>query len=1136
MVVAIVLAVALLAAGLLVARLTQGPLSVSDLGWRIAAALDRKVGAGYAFTLGRTSIQAGAKGLALNIRGLALRDAAGRPVIVAPRAKVWLDPLSLLIGHIRPRRLDIFDVDVRLSVLPEGSLAVSAGSHPIVLLRPIGARAVRPASEPIEATRDDVRVPPMQQVANALTRLLDVVTRGNSLFGGLKRVGIAHGRLVFDDRTRDETTVFSAFELNYEKVRDRIDLRIAADGNHGRWQFAAQAQGAAGGRRSVDFELRNVSLDQIALMGGLRDLGFDFDMPISTELHFGLDARGNLAQASGQFAFGSGSFRIDDPDDPPMRVDAITGGFHWDAEARRIVFEPTEFVSGQTHFEVNATLAAPRVAGAGWRVDAGTAPGGVVGAERPGETPIAFFAHLTGQIFPGRHKLAIDHLDLSGPQGKFAMRGELDWGGEAHTRIKLAAHASGVPMRVLIPLWPSFVAVPVRAWFRQHMLAGTLEKGTLAVDFSGADLAAMRAHRPIPPASTEVDFILKGATATFLPGVPALSGVAGRGRVTGRTASFTATGGFLEEAGGRRLILTDGSLQVADTSLKLAPASIDAHVLGGLDAVADVLSYDALKNIVGDLPIDTATVKGQVDARLFVNLDIGKDAPPDNASVRALATVSNFSVADLLAKESLQQGVLTVAFDHSALHAHGSGRMFGAPATIELNKPASGVTVATVGVILDDAARTKLGWAFGPALAGPIGARFVSALGQGAATHAQVELDFTHAAIEDLLPGYVKPAGRPAKATFAVTSDATGIRIDRFVFDGGTASARGSARFDPHGNFVAAHLSSLRLSPGDNMKVAIDQVKNVTKLKVRGTAVDVRPFLALIRTPGAQSDSTPAKDFDLDFKSPLVTGYDRRSMTGVELHVVRRGGVVQQFKLSGRMGREAVRAVTVHPRDGGPAQIDLSASDAGAFLAFIGLYHRMEGGRLQMVLRLGDGRVGGRLSVHNFILRDEPAIRRLVTEGVPKRDKLGDRVVVKIDPTAAKFTKLQVAFVRTGGRLEIRNGLMFSPQIGTKLEGWLDFAHDRVNMRGTFVPVYGLNDLFSQIPLFGPILGGGAHEGLFAVNFRISGRASAPVLSINPLSAIAPGFLRKIFGAIDFGPSPSPPADWNAPLSQVPSR
>ena len=75
------------------------------------------------------------------------------------------------------------------------------------------------------------------------------------------------------------------------------------------------------------------------------------------------------------------------------------------------------------------------------------------------------------------------------------------------------------------------------------------------------------------------------------------------------------------------------------------------------------------------------------------------------------------------------------------------------------------------------------------------------------------------------------------------------------------------------------------------------------------------------------------------------------------------------------------------------------------------------------------------------------------------------------------------------------------------------------------------------------VLGGGANEGLFGLNFRISGPATAPVLTINPLSALAPGFLRKIFGAGEVGsgqaPQPEPPqapAPGGAPLQYAPSR
>jgi hypothetical protein len=67
--------------------------------------------------------------------------------------------------------------------------------------------------------------------------------------------------------------------------------------------------------------------------------------------------------------------------------------------------------------------------------------------------------------------------------------------------------------------------------------------------------------------------------------------------------------------------------------------------------------------------------------------------------------------------------------------------------------------------------------------------------------------------------------------------------------------------------------------------------------------------------------------------------------------------------------------------------------------------------------------------------------------------------------------------------------------------------------------------MFSKIPLFGPLIGGGTNEGLFVVNYHISGQASQPTLNINPLSLVTPGIVRNIFGSIiDPGNFAPPPA------------
>ncbi|HVB90390.1 MAG TPA: AsmA-like C-terminal region-containing protein, partial [Beijerinckiaceae bacterium] len=354
-------------------------------------------------------------------------------------------------------------------------------------------------------------------------------------------------------------------------------------------------------------------------------------------------------------------------------------------------------------------------------------------------------------------------------------------------------------------------------------------------------------------------------------------------------------------------------------------------------------------------------------------------------------------------------------------------------------------------------------------------------------------------------------AGRPAKTSFQVTADSRGASVGQFVFQGGDASAHGSLRFDSSGALQEAHLTQFRVSPGDDMRLDADQGKDALNIVVRGANLDARPFLRALSTDEGGKNDGLTKNVDLNLRAALVTGNNREAISNFVLRLAKRGDDLRQFQLAGRFGRAAVAGVMVRTPPGMASQINVTSANAGRLLAFTDLYRRVQGGALSVTMALEKKSIAGRLTIHNFVVRNEPGLRRIVSEGVAKRTP----EPTFINTSAAQFTKLQVDFTRIASRIYLRDGSMFGPQIGTTLAGWLDFAHNKVNLSGTFVPAYGLNNLFSQIPIFGLILGGGAHEGLFGVNFRISGAASAPVLTIDPLSAIAPGFLRKIFGAID---------------------
>ena len=106
---------------------------------------------------------------------------------------------------------------------------------------------------------------------------------------------------------------------------------------------------------------------------------------------------------------------------------------------------------------------------------------------------------------------------------------------------------------------------------------------------------------------------------------------------------------------------------------------------------------------------------------------------------------------------------------------------------------------------------------------------------------------------------------------------------------------------------------------------------------------------------------------------------------------------------------------------------------------------------------------------------------------------------------------LRAEFTRNSGQLTVREGVVKGPAVGATIEGSIDYNANKVCMSGTIVPMYGLNNMFGQIPILGLFLGGGSNEGLFGVTYEVVGTPSAPVVRINPISAMAPGVLRKIF-------------------------
>jgi Protein of unknown function/AsmA-like C-terminal region len=1127
---------ALVGGGFFVARVALGPLTLDGIAPQIAKALDDRFGHRYEFGFGGTAIVKNGYAPALSIDKLSIKEPSGRMILTAPRAEVSVDLLALSVGRVTPRRLEIFDVEVHLTLRPDGSLAlpIAFNSGDVVALTPPLASALArdsPLRPPDAGTKDPAAQaltakPPraliVKQMAASIRLVIDTLTNPASPAAAIDRIGITRGKIVIDDETANQTMVFNGVNLGFDKSSgaERVDLSV--EGPNGRWLASGVAGGMPGSERDLMLSFSNLSLDEILLATGTRTIGADFDMPLSGKFSVRLQANGMLSEAAGQFEFGAGYLRFDDPDDEPLMIDKVTGGFHWDPAARRIAVDRWRLAAGATHFAISGFVTPPHREGDPWSIGLTNAESNVAGPKRPGEKPIAIdHSDLAARLYLADKKLVIDRFSFGGPQGGIAMAGGIDWTNGPH--IRLGASISPTPVGAVMRLWPSFVAAPVRSYLLSRTSEGTVEKGTMQIDFDADDLRAMRAEHAPPDAKFLLDFTIANASLDFLPGVPPLRDINGVGHITGRTATFAVANAALDAGNGRVLTSADGSFHVADTELKPAPAVVEATVTGSVEAIGELLSHDALKPYAS-LSLDSSTLRGQAGGSLEIDMKLGPNTSPADTTLKINATVTNFTAERLIGNEKLDAATLTINVDPSGHRASGQGTMFGAPATISIEKLTGKPGEVSIGLTLDDAIRARHGFGANSGVSGPVGATITAPIGAGEKPKARVELDLSRAAIE--IPGVSKPAGRPAKVAFALAVSDAGTLLDQIVVDAGTIQARGNVQLGAGLSLVAAKFPQVKLSAGDDMKIDAIKTGETMKVIVRGTAIDARPFLkSLIFNPPAsngagpsngeeRNEAGPIKEIEFDVQAGILSGYNKQIIAGAELRFAKRGDQIKQFTFAGTFGGQPISCNLTG--GGGSPQLNLVSEDAGSLLLFLDLYKHMERGRLSVGMRLGSDSLAGVLLIDDFVLRDEPALRRLVVEGAPPLDTPGQ--VQKIDANAVAFNKLQVRFQRDGSRLDLSEGAMHGEAIGLTVEGALDFVHDRVDMKGTFVPVYAFNNLFAKLPVVGLILGGGSDEGLIAVNYRISGLASAPALNINPLSAITPGIFRQIFGVVDFDP------------------
>jgi len=1098
------------ALGLLYLRLAAAPMSFGRLPERVAEALAARIGPGWRVTLRNTAIQLHDGSPALRANGLDIRAPGGDLVLRAPYAILSVDLTSLLTANLQPKTVEVRDLQLRVLVNRDGSLTfspVSAEASEAAVPPPAKSEPSKEAAASLALDADGP-----SPVSGAVGSLLELIVGPGSVLNSLDKARLTNARLVFIDADGRERARFQRVDAAFDWAENG-GRRFAAtvQGEQGAWRLNgdAVAEGPDGYRASVAAD--GAPIKDILLLTGASDLPATTDLEFSGRFDMAY-AQGRVTELKTRLESSAGTFRIEDVDTSPFPVDRALIEAHWNEAGKALEIDAIAVEGGATRFRLGGRLLAPTGRDP-WRLLLGGRDIAWSGAA-VGDAPLKvdeFAADLSGH-----DGVRINGITLKGPNLSARISGLLAATADPKG-LRLDVRADKTDIRSALRIWPEAVAPPVRRYLVSHLKAGMLDSIDLKVAMTGADMEKALNGGPIPDNSLGIDFAISKGVLQVDEGIPPISGMDVTGRVTGRSVNLRAPSGLVQMAGGRALTASEGAFALDNYWDDSAVARIDFRLTGGADGLGALLLEPRIKEIAG-FNIDPATMKGRTDLRVGIGLPVNDIPAFVDLPLKVAGTVSDFGIDRFIGKDRLEGANLTIAYDRGDLSVKGDGKLAGSAAAIDLQKNRQGGQ-ASVAFSLDEAARSRRGLSFGSQLTGTIGLKASMPLGETAPSIILVEADLAKAGVDQLVPGWVKPVGRPGKLTFTLAEGPT-TEIRDLQLESGPVLLRGSAVLSGEGSLDKAELSTFKLSPGDDMRAQIERANGAYKVTIRGNVGDARPFVkggaggaaSAARNGSSQKDG---KDIDLDLSLNILTGYNEEAITNATIKASLRKDSLRQLEMKGRLGATDILGRTLIDGTSGAQVVIVQAQDAGSLLRFTDIYKRMSGGTLILQLATGEEPQAGHVILHSFALVNEPALRRIIptqTQIVAGRDAAGNPQMVRVDVNEVQFTKARLEFTRSAGRLDFKDAAIWGNQIGFTLGGFIDYARDRLDITGTFVPAYGLNNVFAQVPLFGPLLGGGQNEGLFAVNFRLNGQASAPSLTVNPLSAVAPGFLRKLFG------------------------
>lgn len=735
--------------------------------------------------------------------------------------------------------------------------------------------------------------------------------------------------------------------------------------------------------------------------------------------------------------------------------------------------------------------------------------GSTLSPEGSPEAALGIVARIAGTLDRGGRQLAVQEIGLRSPQGEVSGQAQVTFAAAGAPGIDLRLGVSDMPVSHAKQLWPWFAAPTARGWVLRNIYGGRVESGWLQLSVPPARLGN---GQPLTAGEVSGRFRVHGTRFDITGRIPPVRDGIGSVDFRGSDVDIALDSGTVFMPSGRTVAASDGAFAIRAAHIQPVIGKLDIDIAGTADAVMELAGYDPI-NVERYFSMAPDELTGSVTGRVKADIPLRRagSAPMEGLDWEVALDYADLSMARPFEGQQIAAATGSIVVDPTKAVINASARLNGSQASLELVEPlgSSGVQrTRRIGVTMDDKAREAIAPGLDMLLAGETKVE----VDEASRERRTIRADLTQSRLTVPWVGWTKGGGVPATVAFAMASEGGRVDLSDFRLSGDTFGATGTLAL-VDGQVETIRFPSARLSRSDDFSFDLRRQGGRYQIMVRGKSIDARSLIKLYGSDagegGGEARSVPVT---VDLQADAVVGFHGEVLHNVSLHYVGTGDSTETISFTATTA--SGRPVSLQDgREGSGRTVELSSTDAGALLRFLDVYERMQGGSIAMSLRgSADGPLSGRVEARDFNIVNEPRIAALVSTP-PSGDgrSLNQAVRGELDTSSVFFERGYSEITRSPGSLALGRGVLRGPLIGATFQGTLYDPQGNINLTGTFMPAYGLNRIFGEIPIVGAILGNGRDRGLIGITFRLAGKASEPRLEVNPLSVIAPGIFRSVF-------------------------